>query len=154
MTYLPAVRSSDTTEDGQITVLIIGYILLSLLVVAVVTAVSAVYIEHKKLLSVADGAALSAADTFSIASIDAGGGEPAPALDSESVSRAAAAYLDRSGAVPRFNNLGLDPATGAPDSRTARVVLTAVVHPPLVNFLVPAGIPIVATADARADLAR
>ena len=154
MTHLRAAPPSDTSEGGQITLLIIGYILLSLLVVAVVTAASAVYIEHKKLLSVADGAALSAADTFSIASIDAGGGEPAPALDSESVSTAAADYLDRSGALPRFNNLDLDPATGAPDPRTARVVLTAVVHPPIVNFLVPAGIPIAATADARADLTR
>lgn len=153
-----AARSRDyeysTDEEGQITVLIIGYILLSLLVIAVVTAVSAVYIEHKKLLSVADGAALSAADTFSVASINADGAEPAPALDSESVSRAAAAYLERSGALPRFNGLALDSATGAPDSRTARVVLTAVVHPPIVNFLVPAGIPIAATADARADLTR
>ena len=70
------------------------------------------------------------------------------------VARAAAAYLERSGAPARFNTLNLDPATGAPDSQTARVVLTAVVHPPIVNFLVPAGIPIAATADARADLTR
>ena len=144
----------DIGEEGQVTVLIIGYILLSLLVIAVVTAVSAVYIEHKKLLSVADGAALSAADTFAVASIDAAGGEPAPALDSESVSQTAAAYVERAGAPARFNNLALDPSTGAPDSRTARVVLTAVVHPPIVNYLVPAGIPIIATADARADLTR
>lgn len=143
-----------TNDDGQITVLIIGYILLSLLVLAVVTAASAVYIEHKKLLSVADGAALSAADTFSVSSIEAGASEPSPALDAGSVAQAAAAYLDRSAAVPRFNDLALDPATGAPDARTARVVLTAVVHPPIVNFLVPAGIPIAATADARADLTR
>lgn len=143
-----------SNDDGQITVLIIGYMLLSLLVVAVVTAASAVYIEHKKLLSVADGAALSAADTFSVASINSGGGEPTPALDSTSVSQAAAAYLERSGSVARFNDLAIDPATGAPDERTARVVLTAVVHPPIVNFLVPAGIPIAATADARADLTR
>jgi hypothetical protein len=34
------------------------------------------------------------------------------------------------------------------------VVLSAVVHPPVVNFLVPAGIPIVARADARAELTR
>lgn len=141
-------------EDGQITVLIIGYILVSLLVVAVVTAVSAVYIEHKKLLSVADGAALSAADSFRVAGIDAGAGAPAPTLDSGAVAGAAEAYLERSGAAVRFSNLALDPATGAPDPRTARVVLTAVVHPPLVNFLVPGGIPIAATADARADLTR
>lgn len=149
-------RDNARREDGQITVLIIGYVLLSLLVIAVVTAASAVYIEHKKLLSAADGAALSAADTFSVSSIrtGTGGGKPSPALDSGSVSAAAAGYLERSGALARFTGLGVDPATGAPDSRTARVVLTAVVHPPIVNFLVPAGIPIVATAEARADLTR
>lgn len=141
-------------EDGQISVLIIGYLLLSLLVVAVVAAASAVYIEHKKLLSAADGAALSAADTFSVAAIKPGQGEPAPLLNSESVSRAAISYLEQSGASARFNQLRLDPATGAPEARTARVVLTAVVHPPVVNFLVPAGIPIVATADARSNLTR
>ncbi|GAB3532770.1 hypothetical protein GCM10027403_05660 [Arthrobacter tecti] len=147
-------RESGDPESGQISILIIGYILLSLLVVAVVTAISAVYIEHKKLLSVADGAVLTAADTFGVANIESGVGEPAPTLDSESVARAASGYLERSGAGSRFNELALDPATGAPDPRTARVVLTAVVHPPIVNFLVPAGIPIVATADARADLRR
>lgn len=141
-------------EEGQISVLIIGYLLLSLLVVAVVAAASAVYIEHKKLLSAADGAALSAADTFSVAAIEPGQGEPAPLLNSESVSRAAIGYLEQSGAFARFNQLRLDPATGAPEARTARVVLTAVVHPPVVNFLVPAGIPIVATADARSNLTR
>lgn len=144
----------DEHESGQISVMIIGYILLSLLVVAVVTAVSAVYIEHKKLLSVADGAALTAADTFGVSNIHSGEGEPAPALDDASVASAAAAYLDRSGAVSRFNDLDLDPATGSPDPRTARVVLSAVVHPPIVNFLVPAGIPIAAAAEARADLTR
>lgn len=147
-------REPCTGEEGQITVLIIGYILVSLLVVAVVTAVSAVYIEHKKLLSVADGAALSAADSFRVSGIDAEAGEPAPTLDSGSVAGAAEAYLERSGAAARFNSLSLDPATGATDPRIARVVLTAVVHPPLVNFLVPSGIPIAATADARADLTR
>lgn len=144
----------EDRESGQITIMVIGYLLLSLLVAVVVMAVSAVYIEHKKLLSVADGAALSAADTFKVASIQAEEGEPAPALDSPSVARAAAGYLERSDAGARFNELDVDAATGAPDPRTARVVLTAVVHPPVVNFVVPDGIPIVATADARADLRR
>ncbi|WP_343212954.1 pilus assembly protein TadG-related protein, partial [Arthrobacter sp. H5] len=47
---------AGTEDDGQISVLLIGYLLLSLLVVSVVMATSAVYIEHKKLLSAADGA--------------------------------------------------------------------------------------------------
>ena len=39
------------------------------------------------------------------------------------------------------------PATGSPDGATAVVVLSAAVHPPVVNFLVPDGIRIEATSD-------
>ncbi len=154
-------RGSPPTEptaadDGQVGVLVIGYLLISLLVVTVVLAVSAVYIEHKKLLSAADGAALAAADNYSI---DVGvGGQgatpPLPRLQDSGVEESTAGYLAAIGAATRFEQLGIDPATGAPDGRTARVVLTAVVRPPIVNFLVPAGIPIVAQADARAELTR
>lgn len=145
-------------EDGQVGILVIGYLLISLLVVTVVLAVSAVHIEHRKLLSAADGAALAAADDYSI---DLGGGvggsgqvTPLPVLQDSGVEEAVAGYLAATGADARFRQLSVDPATGAPDGRTARVVLTAVVRPPLVNFLVPAGIPIVARADARAELTR
>ncbi len=149
----------DGREDGQVGVLVIGYLLVSLLVVTVVLAVSSVYIEHKKLLSAADGAALSAADDYSIdvGGSGSGGGAatpPLPALQDSGVEASAAAYLAATGAGSRFAQLTVDPATGAPDGRTARVVLTAVVRPPLVSVLVPDGIPIVARADARAELTR
>lgn len=148
--------TSEHQEDGQVGVLIIGYLLISLLVVTVVLAVSSVYIGHKKLLSAADGAALAAADNYSI-DVGVGGGNtttPLPALQNADVKETAAGYLAVTGADVRFEQLSVDPATGAPDGRTARVVLTAVVRPPIVNFLVPAGIPIVAQADARANLVR
>ena len=44
--------------------------------------------------------------------------------------------------------------TGSPDGSTAVVVLTAAVHPPVVNFLVPDGIRIEASSTARARLTR
>jgi hypothetical protein len=143
-------------EDGQVGVLIIGYLLISLLVVTVVLAVSSVYIGHKKLLSAADGAALAAADNYSIdvGTGSAAGTAPLPALADSGVEEATAAYLSTTGAAARFEGLAVDPATGAPDGRTARVVLTAVVRPPIVNFLVPEGIIVVARADARAELTR
>ncbi|WP_104179065.1 pilus assembly protein TadG-related protein [Arthrobacter sp. B0490] len=154
---------SDRREDGQVGVLVIGYLLVSLLVVTVVLAVSSVYIEHKKLLSAADGAALAAADDYSI-DVGIGGGigggagtgatTPLPALQDSGVEESAAGYLAATGAGARLAQLAVDPATGAPDGRTARVVLTAVVRPPIVNFLVPEGIPIIARADARAELTR
>ncbi|MHA7181097.1 pilus assembly protein TadG-related protein [Arthrobacter sp. MDB2-24] len=155
---MPRLRAqrNDRAEDGQVGVLVIGYLLISLLVVTVVLAVSAVYIQHKKLLSAADGAALAAADDYSIPA-GAGGADatvPLPVLRDSGVEESTAGYLAATGADARFEQLVIDPATGAPDGRTARVVLTAVVRPPIVNFLVPAGIPIVAQADARAELTR
>lgn len=148
-------RNRDEAESGQVGVLIIGYLLVCLLVVTVVLAVSAVYIEHKKLLSAADGAALAAADEYSIGvGTGDGAATPLPALQTSGVERSTAGYLTAVGADARFEQLAVDPATGAPDGRTARVVLTAVVRPPIVNFLVPDGIPIVAQSDARAELTR
>jgi uncharacterized membrane protein len=150
-TPAPAAGRSD---DGQIGILVIGYLLISLLVVTVVLAVTAVYIEHKKLLSAADGAALAAADDYSIDVRVGASTTPLPVLQDSGVEDSAAGYLSTTGADARFEQLGIDPATGAADGRTARVVLTAVVRPPIVNFLVPAGIPIIAQADARAELTR
>ncbi|WP_026553143.1 pilus assembly protein TadG-related protein [Arthrobacter sp. H20] len=136
------------------TVLVIGYLLLSLLILTVVLGASAVYLDRQKLLSVADGAALTAADTFGLADPVPGATAPVPQLDAGTVRSTVQEYLDLTGAGTRFTGLAIDPATGAPDSRTARVVLTAVVHPPIVNFLVPEGIPIAVTADARSELTR
>lgn len=155
---IPGTRIPDAQrtgpEDGQVMVLIIGYLLLSLLVLTVVLAASAVYLERQKLLSAADGAALTAADTFILAAAGQDANAPVPELDSGTVRSSVEGYLELTGAEGRFNGLSLDPATGAPDARTARVVLTAVVHPPVVNFLVPDGIPIVVTAEARSELTR
>ncbi|MHA7153610.1 pilus assembly protein TadG-related protein [Arthrobacter sp. TMN-50] len=141
-------------EDGQVMVMVIGYLLLTLLVVTVVLGASAVYLDRQKLLSVADGAALTAADTYGLAEPLPGASAPVPELHPETVRSTVRDYLDLTGAGARFDGLTVDPATGAPDTRTARVVLTAVVHPPVVNFLVPDGIPIVVTADARSELTR
>ncbi|WDF32384.1 pilus assembly protein TadG-related protein [Arthrobacter agilis] len=144
----------ESSEQGQVTVLIIGYILISLLVITVVLGASSLYIGHKKLLSAADGAALAAADNYSIDIGGIGTGAPLPILRDTDVEESVAGYLASTGAADRFDRLAIDAATGAPDGRTARVVLTAVVRPPIVNFLVPAGIPITAQADARAQLVR
>lgn len=53
-------------DAGHVMVLLIGYVLLALLLVTVVAAAGSIYLGHKKLLSMADGAALAAADTFEL----------------------------------------------------------------------------------------
>jgi hypothetical protein len=147
-------RRSGADESGQLTVLIIGFTVLCLLVAATVMAVSAVHIESKKLLSAADGAAAAAADSFTLADSATGDQPPAAVLGPERVRGAVATYLARDGAHARFERLTVTAATGTPDGRTATVSLAAVARVPVVTFLLPDGVPIHATASARARLTR
>ena len=70
----------SAAENGQITVLIIGFVMLALLVSTVVMAASSLYIEHKKLLSLADGASVAAAGSFTLGEVETAGGTPSAAL--------------------------------------------------------------------------
>ncbi|MGR0159529.1 pilus assembly protein TadG-related protein [Paenarthrobacter nitroguajacolicus] len=138
-------------EDGQITVLIVGFVLLSLLLASVVMAASAVYLEQKKLLSLADGAALAAADSYTVGDI-AGGSIPSPSLVDARVLAATGSYLDASNAFSQHDHLAVAAGTGSEPGGTAVVVLTAVAHPPVVSFLLPDGIRIEARSTARSRL--
>ncbi len=142
------------SQRGQLMVLIIGYVLLALLVATVVAAASSVYLEHKKLLSLADGASVAAADSFTLGQLEGASGSPTAVLSAGRVRSTALDYLNRNGAFGRFSGLAVGPATGSPDGSTAVVVLSAAVHPPVVNFLVPDGIRIEATSTARSRLTR
>ncbi|GAB5077733.1 pilus assembly protein TadG-related protein [Arthrobacter sp. AD-310] len=135
-------------------VMILGYVVLALLVAVVVIGISAVYLEHKRLLSLADGASLAAADSYTLGEVETQGGSPSAVLNPARVRNAAADFVARSPAAQRFESLAVAGATGTPDGSTAVVVLTAAVHPPVVNFLVPDGIRIEATSTARSRLAR
>jgi hypothetical protein len=136
------------------TVMIIGYVTLALLVVSVVIGISSVYLEHKRLLSLADGASLAAADSYTLGEVGGAGGSPSAFLGSERVRNVASDFDARSPASARFDGLAVTQATGSPDGSTAVVVLSAMVHPPVVNFLVPDGIRIEAASTARSRLSR
>ncbi|MET3368844.1 UNVERIFIED_CONTAM: putative membrane protein [Jeotgalibacillus campisalis] len=138
-------------EDGQISVLILGFVLLSLLLASVVMGASAMYLERKKLLSLADGAALAAADSFTVG--DTGGSStPATSLVDARVVAATGSYLDASNAFSRHDQLAVAAGTGSEPGGTAVVVLTAVAHPPVISFLLPEGVLIEARSTARSRL--
>ena len=141
-------------QEGQVLVLSIGFVVIALLLATVVAAASSVYLEHKKLLSLADGASVAAADSFTLGQLGNAGGTPSAVLSGARVRSAAVDYLDRNGAFGHFSALTVAPSTGSPDGATAVVVLSAAVHPPVVNFLVPDGIRIEATSTARSRLSR
>ena len=144
----------EDADTGQITVLVLGFAVTVLLLAVVVMGVTAVYVGERKLQVLADNAALAAADTFVELRPGAAGAPPSTVLDDDAVAGAAAAYLDTVGAWAQTPGLSLAPPTGSPDGRTAEVTLSAVVHPPVVNLLVPDGVPITATSEARARLGR
>lgn len=138
-------------DEGQIMVLLIGYVLLALLVVIVVAGAGSLYLGQKRLLSIADSAALAAADTFELNGGSASS-NPGTLLTHRGVLAATQHYLASIETPEGLSNIVLNPSTGAGDSRTAHVSVSAVVHPPFINFLVPDGIPITVTSTARANL--
>ncbi|MEV8147179.1 hypothetical protein AB0O52_03400 [Arthrobacter sp. NPDC080073] len=141
-------------EDGHLMVLTIGYVVIALLLATVVAAASAIYIDHKKLLSVADGASVAAADSYTLGQVDSGAETPSAVLNSDRVRSVAESYLSQYGAHSRFDQLAVAGGTGSPDSATAEVVLSAVAHPPVVSLLLPDGVPIEARSTARSRLTR
>ena len=138
-------------DAGQITVLILGYVVLALLLATVVMAASSMYLEHKKLLSLADGAALAAADSFLVGDLQ-DGRIPAVSLMDDRVLAAAGSYLGKSNAFDSHDRLEVGEGTRSEPGGTAVVVLKAVAHPPVISFLVPDGIVIEARATARSRL--
>ncbi|MEA5456038.1 hypothetical protein SPF06_14980 [Sinomonas sp. JGH33] len=115
---------------------------------------SAVHIEHKRLLSAADGAAQAAADSFTLADAAQAQGLPAAALGTDRVRSVVNTYLARDVAAARLEGLAVEGATGSPDARSAQVTLSAVARLPLIGMVMPDGVPIQATSTARARLTR
>jgi uncharacterized membrane protein len=148
------VKAVTKDEDGQMMVMILGYVVLALLVTTVVIGISSVYLEQKRLLSLADSASVAAADSYTLGEVATQGGSPSAVLSPGRVRNVAADFIARSPASQRFRGLAVTAATGSPDGATAVVVLTAAVHPPVVNFLMPGGIRIEATSTARSQLTR
>jgi uncharacterized membrane protein len=139
-------------ERGSTLVLTIGFAAFALVVTLVVAAATSLYIERKRLLGLADSAALVGAEAFDLDDVrvadDASG--VTVTLDPERVNGAVAAYLERVG-PSRFDDLHLEAAT-TPDGRSAEVSLSSVWKPPVLTLFLPEGVRIDATSSARAVL--
>ena len=142
-------------ERGSINILTLGYVVIALLAAVVLLDVSSVYLEHKKLLSLADGAASAAAASFDVTGIAGEGPDRAAVrLDDGRVRATATDYLRRSPAASNLDQLAVVGASGSLDGRSATVNLSAVAHPPLLGAFVPDGIMIETGSTARARLMR
>jgi uncharacterized membrane protein len=115
------------SERGTVTLLVVGFAVVLLMMAAVVTDASAAYLQRQSLDTLADGAALTAADAG--ASGDEAYGEGLDAdlhLDADVARAAVFGYLRRVGAFARYPGLT---ATVSVDSTARRVLVE--VHAPL-----------------------
>lgn len=138
-------------DEGQVTILVIGFMVVALALITVVVAATSLHLERTRLAALADLAALDAADVVSDAAYFGGDGEP-PLWD-EDVAATVEAYLAaHPDTAARWDGLTVLSAT-APDARTAQVRLGAVVRPAWVSWVLAPftdGIAIEASSSARA----
>ena len=72
-------------DDGSILPLVLLGAFLGLTLIIVAIGATSLYLERKRLLSLADGAALAGAEAFDLAAVGPGGDWRAPNLDSADV---------------------------------------------------------------------
>jgi hypothetical protein len=144
----PRAAFRGRVDEGSTLPLILVFGMLALTLVLVVAAATDLYLERKRLFTLADGAALVGAESFPLDAVRPAVTGIRPTLTTPSVHAAVAGYL---AAEPsdEFHDLRLDAAT-TPDGRSSRVVLSATWRPPAITLFVPDGVRISATATARA----
>jgi uncharacterized membrane protein len=133
-------------EDGSTMLLAIFYCVLGLAIILVVASATTLYLERKRLFSVADGAALAAAEAWELDQVTLEGDALMLALDSAAVHDAAARYLSES--PTELAGVQLVRAA-SDDGRSATVTLRSVWQAPLHTELVPLEVPIEVTVTAR-----
>ncbi|MGV8969430.1 MAG: pilus assembly protein TadG-related protein [Microbacteriaceae bacterium] len=136
-----------TEDDGSTLFLTIFFAFLSLVLVLLVVAATSLYLERKRLFTLADGAALVGAEAFELDSVRETLGGWRPVLEASDVAAAVTAYIDGN-PTTEFESLTIEQATTV-DGKSATVSLSAYWRPPLVSLLVPDGFRIDVTAVAR-----
>lgn len=126
-------------EEGSILLLSLGYAVLALLLVLVCVDATSLYIAHKRTQALADAAALAGADAFTF---EVDGGDATAALTDAGVRALAGELVAHQGEATLVS-------AGTPDGVSARVTVATVWHPPIATVLLPAGVPLEATATSR-----
>lgn len=140
------VRRLAREEDGSTLVLTIGFAALALALIVAVTAATSLLIERRRLYTVADGAALAAAEAFALEQVRFDGATAAPELADAAVDRAAADWAATAGAD--LDGVRVDGASA--DDRSASVTVSSAWSPPVVSLFLPAGLRLDVTSTARA----
>lgn len=139
------LRARLEDDEGSSMILTIGMAMFALLLVLVLTVSTSLLIERRQLFTIADGAAVVAAETFTVEVLDDGTGRPVPILDEDAMQPVVEAWVaaaDSSGEV-----VVLDVRTV--DAETAQVTLATRWRPFAVTWLLPDGIRLDVTVTAR-----
>jgi len=143
MNTSPRIRD----DDGSALVLTIFYGFLSLVLIFLVVAATSLYLERKRLFSLADGAALVGAESYDLDDVVRTPQGYRPQLEPAKVANAVGEYLSAA-PTAEFEGLSVEQATSL-DASSATVSLSAYWRPPFVSLLVPEGVRIDVTANAR-----
>jgi hypothetical protein len=127
-------------DEGSVLPLALGYAVLVLALVLLCTVATSLYLAQKRLDDLADGAALAAADGFTLTVID---GTPRPELSDAAVSAQARDFVDAVGGGAALVS------ARTPDGMSARVRVSDAWHPPVFSLFVPDGLTLEATATSR-----
>lgn len=136
-------RAADADDEGSILLLTLGYAVLALAAVFVCVDATSLYLAQKRLDSVADAAALAAADGFQF---DVAAGEAVAVLTDVGVASQAEAIVAEVGGDTVLVS------ASTPDGVSARVTVAASWHPPILALFVPDGVALEATATSRTAL--
>ena len=144
----PRPRFAD--DEGSTLPLVIGLVALCLAVVLVATAATSLVLARMRLVSLADGAALAAAEGFDLADLHVVDGQVRAELTDAAALEAAVAHL-AAVLIDGLDEVALV-AAGSDDGRSATVTVSAMWRPPIVIWLVPDGLRLEATSTARVVL--
>lgn len=141
------LRERARNEDGSTLLLTIFYGMLSLALVLLVVAATSLYLERKRLFTLADGAALVGAEAFELDDVQVTPDGPRVTLQSADVASAVTQYV-AANEPPTLESVAVESA-GSVDGRSATVTLSGYWRPPVLSLLVPEGFRIEVTAVAR-----
>ena len=134
-------------ETGSALPLVGGAVLLLLVIIFGATSATSLLIERQRLYSLADAAAVFAAESFAPAEVRLGSSGIVAPLTNSGVYRAAVFYLHSVGAG-NLSEVQLDQAI-TPDGRRADVTLSSLWSPPVVSDFFPSMVRLSVTAHSQ-----
>ncbi|WP_022924880.1 pilus assembly protein TadG-related protein [Serinicoccus marinus] len=147
---------TEERDGGQISILLIGMVALTLTIIFAVIGVTSVQLSRIQLLDAADAAALDASDALAREQVYEGGLGTGPPVTDQTVIDAASEHLARRVQPSRIEEWGLGSGTGTTDGRTAVVTVTGRASIPVVSSVLEAfggGVTITVTSSARSEVA-